>query len=51
MTELHPFLANIEASKLICLDAEFADGRYMLELSISDARGQLIYNKDRKSVV
>ncbi len=45
MTELHPFLANIEASKLICLDAEFADGRYMLELSISDARGQLIYNK------
>lgn len=45
MTGLHPFLASIEPTKLICLDAEFADGRYMLELSISDARGQLIYNR------
>lgn len=45
MTELHPLLAAIEASKLICLDAEFADGRYMLELSISDAAGDIIYNK------
>lgn len=45
MTDLHPFLAQIEANRLICLDAEFADGRYMLELSISNASGQLIYNR------
>ncbi|MDE6098444.1 MAG: hypothetical protein K2L80_09475 [Muribaculaceae bacterium] len=45
MTELHQFLTDTEAEKLICLDAEFADGRYMLELSVSDARGKLIYNQ------
>lgn len=50
MTDLHPFLARIEPSRLICLDAEFADGRYMLELSISDATGRLIYNRRFKPV-
>lgn len=45
MTDIHPFLTQISADRLICLDAEFADGRYMLELSISNAQGKLIYNR------
>lgn len=51
MKNPHPFLKSLDPAKVICLDAEFAQGYSsagqtlaMLELSISDANGDLIYS-------
>lgn len=38
-------MTDMEPSRLISLDAEFADGRYMLELSICDATGKTVYSR------
>lgn len=51
MENNHPILSRLDPRKLICLDAEFAQGYgpgaglAMLELSISGADGKMIYSK------
>lgn len=41
----HKLLREMRSRQFIAMDAEFADGRYMLELSIYDNSGELIYNQ------
>lgn len=45
MSDLHPLLQNIASTCFISLDAEFADGKRMLELSICDNLGHPVYNQ------
>ena len=46
----HKLLADMDPGRLICIDAEFAAGKYMLELSITDNRGTVIYEQRFKPV-
>lgn len=43
--DMEEFPDLADPGRLLSIDAEFADGRFMLELSICDARGETVYSR------